>query len=127
MTGPVEKMRAAWGEDAPDWIVALAEACALSSQNKVAARIGRSAAVVSQLLARRYPGDLDGAEARIRGVFMNGRVTCPELGQMSSKECQDWQAKARNFGNANMLRVRMFRACNRCPLNRGGSHVASAS
>ena len=125
MTGAVEKMRAAWGDTAPEWVVTLAEACAESSQNKVAEQLGRSAPLVSQVLAKRYPGDLADVEARVRGVFMNGTITCPELGEMSSKECRDWRQKARRFGNANMLRVRMYRACNRCTLFQGESHVGS--
>lgn len=120
MTGPISKMRDAWGADAPDWVIALAEAAQASSQNRVAAQLGRSAAVVSQVIGRRYPGDMSDVEARVRGVFMNARISCPELGEMSSKECRDWKQKARSFGNANMLRVRMFRACNRCALFKGG-------
>lgn len=118
MTGPMHKALTGWGSDMPDWIEALVAACANSSQNKVAQKLGRSAAVVSQVLGNSYPGDMAGIEARVRGVFMNGTITCPELGEMNAMECQQWQVKARRFGNANMLRVRMFRACNRCPVFR---------
>ena len=57
------------------------------------------------------------AEDCVRGVFMNGTVECPALGSIPSNECHDWRKKSRQFGNANMLRVRMFRACNHCPRN----------
>lgn len=124
MSDVLTKTRDAWGGDAPDWVVALADACAESSQNKVAKRLGRSAPLVSQVLANRYPGNMEDVEARVRGVFMNGTITCPQLGEMSSKACRDWRQKARRYGNANMLRVRMFRACNRCPQHQGESNAA---
>ena len=38
MSGPVAVARAAWGADIPDWVEALAEASAASSQSKVARR-----------------------------------------------------------------------------------------
>lgn len=42
MPGPVERARAAWGADAPAWIMSLASECAASSQTKVVARMGWS-------------------------------------------------------------------------------------
>lgn len=57
-TNPVATAEAHWGADMPDWIRALAEACAETSQNKVATRIGRSAGprqpCPSQELSGRY-------------------------------------------------------------------------
>lgn len=112
--------REAWGAEIPDWVLRLAEECAGSSQVKVAKRLSRSASLVNQVLKGKYKGDLKAVEDCVRGVFMAGTVSCPELGDIPSNECQEWRKKSRNFGNANMLRVRMFRACNDCVLNEKG-------
>jgi len=114
MSDPVDAVQIAWGSDAPDWVLTLAQACQQTSQRKVAEQLGRSGALVNQVLKGRYKGDLTAVEARVRGVFMAATVACPELGNMPSHECQDWQAKARDFGAANTLRVRMYRACHQC-------------
>jgi len=115
MTSPIETARAAWGADIPDWVEALALACTASSQNKVAARLGRSAAMISQLLRRKYPGDLRAVEDLVRGHLLAGTVECPALGALPMHECRAWMAKATSFENTNALRVRMFRACRLCP------------
>lgn len=120
MSNPVETAREHWGEDIPDWVVCLAKECADSSQRKAATRLERSGALVNQVLHNRYRGDMVAVEARVRGVFMNGTVTCPALGDIPANDCQDWREKSRKFGNANMLRIRMFKACNHCPLNGKG-------
>jgi hypothetical protein len=118
MSDPVTTVRESWGDAPPDWIMALAEACALSSQGKVAEKIGRSSAVVSQVLRAKYPGDMRGVEELVRGVFLSATVDCPALGRLPTNECSGWRRKARNFSGANALRVQMYRACQRCPINR---------
>lgn len=121
MMGPVETAIAAWGDDLPDWVAALARECAATSQSKVAARMGRSSALVSQVLRRKYPADLAGVEQVFRGVFENLTLDCPALGTIPANACRDWQLKAATFLNVNSLRVRMYRACHACPrLNRSG-------
>lgn len=119
----VENMRAAWGEDAPDWIDILAVECDRASQRKVAEIVGYSAAAISNVLKKRYGidgrgGDLGAVEQAVRGAFMNAVLDCPELGEMSTHACLDWQKKARTFANVNPLRVRMYRACRQCPHSR---------
>jgi hypothetical protein len=115
---PLDVARAAWGEALPDWIEALAIECAKASQNRVAERLGRSAAMISQILRAKYPGDLAGFEERFRGVFQAQALDCPALGLIPSNECQDWRVKGRVFAAGNPLRTRMFRACAACPRNR---------
>jgi len=115
MSGPVDVARAAWGDALPDWVERMALQCAATSQNKVAARLGRSAALISQVLRNKYPGDLHAVEELFRGHFMAETVRCPELGALPLHECHDWMAKARHFQSTNTLRVRMYRACKRCP------------
>lgn len=115
MSGPVETARAAWGEQMPDWVMMLANACAEASQNKVAVRMNRSASLVSAVLNRKYRGDMEAVEDVVRGVFAARTVECPALGTLPVNECRDWQLKARSFVNVNSQRVAMYRACNRCP------------
>lgn len=122
MSGPQEIARAAWGAEMPDWIERLARECARGSQVSVATAIGRSPALVSQVLRRKYPGDLDAVEEAVRGAFMGAQVACPAKGLIATNECQDWQRKSRQFVNINPDRVRMYRACNRCPRNARGLH-----
>ncbi|MBT2131201.1 hypothetical protein [Aliiroseovarius lamellibrachiae] len=112
-----------WQGEAPDWVICLAQECTASSQRLIAAKLERSGALVNQVLRNKYKGDMAAIESRVRGVFMNGTTTCPALGDIPANECQDWRKKSHKFGNANMLRVRMFKACNRCPKNgKGGRH-----
>lgn len=118
MTGALAIARAAWGAALPDWIEAMAIECEASSQNRVAARMGRSAAMISQVLRAKYPADLAAVEEVFRGVFQEARVQCPALGTLPSNECQDWRRKSRSFAPGNPLRLRMFRACAHCPRNR---------
>ncbi len=122
MSSPVETAIKAWGTDLPDWVERLALECAATSQNKVATKINRSAAMISQVLRRKYPGDLSAVEELVQGVFMAAVIECPALGLIPSNECQDWRIKARQFVNVNAMRVRMYRACARCPRNpKGGA------
>jgi hypothetical protein len=112
---PLDVAKAAWGETPPDWIEALAKACARASQATVARDLGRSPAVISQVLRRVYPADTARIEERVRGLYMNGTVDCPALGPLSTLKCQDWREKSAVFAHGNPLRARMFRACNDCP------------
>ena len=118
MSGPVAIAQAAWGNDLPDWVLALAEACAASSQNRVAQALDRSPSLVSNVLRRKYPGDMAAVEERVRGVYMHAVVACPVLGDLSTDQCQVWRRRSHTLHGHNTRRVQMFKACNRCPVNR---------
>lgn len=115
MIGPVSIAHASWGADIPDWVLKLADECAASSQNKVAVRLGRSAALVSNVLRNKYQGDMAAVEDMVRGRFMRAIVQCPALGETSTAVCRDWMAKAKTYSNENSERVRMGKHCRRCP------------
>lgn len=117
MSGPIDIARSAWGDDLPDWVLALAQACAASSQNRVAQDLERSASLVSNVLRRKYPGDMASIEERVRGVYMRAVVACPVLGDLPTDRCQMWRKRSRRLETHNTQRVRMFKACNRCPIN----------
>jgi hypothetical protein len=121
--GLLEQARSAWGNPLPDWIEALALACANSSQAKVARELDRSPALISQVLRKIYPADMVLIEERVRGVFMDGRVACPSLGEIAVQQCQDWRAKSGKLVVGNPLRARMFWACNGCSRNPNAKEV----
>jgi len=123
MSGPLDIARSAWGDAMPDWVAILARECAARSQVHVANAIGRSPALVSQVLRRKYPGDVDAVEEAVRGAFMGAQVSCPAKGLIATHECQEWQRKSRRFVNINPGRVQMYRACNQCPRNARGLHT----
>lgn len=121
MSGPIEITQAAWGEDAPKWIMELAEKCAATSANRVARKLGRSGAMISQALNNSYPASLAPLEERFNGVFKNLEIECPQLGPISPIECGDWREKSKEFVPVSQERAKMFRACNNCPRNKKGS------
>jgi hypothetical protein len=113
--GPLARARAGWGDDMPDWVMALARACERSTQTKVAQALDRSPAVISNVLARTYAASMDRIEERVRGVYLNGKVICPEKGDLPLQECQDWREKAKRFQMGNPQRTLMFGVCRKCP------------
>ncbi|MEZ5648654.1 MAG: hypothetical protein R3E60_06950 [Alphaproteobacteria bacterium] len=105
-----------WGADAPDWILAMAEACDRTGQRKVAASIGYSQTTISQLLKQAYVGDIENIEEAVRGAFMGLTVSCPVLGGILTTVCHEWQKKAgRPLVVTSSHRTHMHRACRNCP------------
>lgn len=119
MTGPLDTIRTEWGGAAPDWVVRLAQECEATSQARVATRLDRSSSLISNVLHKKYPGDMASVEDLVRGAFMASVVNCPALGEIATDMCQGWRKKTRTFAGHNALRVTMYRACNRCPRNTG--------
>jgi DNA-binding transcriptional regulator YdaS (Cro superfamily) len=99
----------------PSWLEALESACNASSQAAVARKLGVSAALVNQVLKGSYKGSLDGVKQRVEGALMSHTIECPILGEISTKDCLDYQR--RPFAATNHERVRMYRACRQCPHN----------
>lgn len=118
MSGALDTARAAWGEDMPDWVRALATACEETTQSAVARRLKLSGGFVSQTLRRTYAGaGYATIEEAVRGALMGSTIECPALGTLPADECRHWRGRAKAFVNTNSLRVRMFHACNACPRN----------
>ncbi len=110
----ITKAKAAWGEAIPAEVLALATACRAETSRAVAKRLGYSDAVISHVLANRYPGDLPKLFAKVRGAYLGETVHCPELGELSRDACLNWQSTP--FAATNSTRVRMFHRCRVCPL-----------
>ncbi len=116
MSNLITTAEEAWGRPLPDWVRALALACVRTSQNKVAAQLGRAPAVVSTVLRNKYGADTARIEERVRGVFLNGKVLCPAWVELPTQECQDWREMARTFVPGIPLRRQMYHACRACPI-----------
>ncbi len=120
MSDRMQIVREFWGQDVPDWIKALVEACDApgSSQSRVARRLGYTGGVVSQVLRRDYLGNMGRFEDRVRSIYMAGHVTCPALGDIDSAACLNWRDRSGSLNSVAPMVVRMFRACRDCPRNR---------
>lgn len=124
MSDPVRKASEAWGDNAPAWVIRLAEECARTSQAQVAKALDRSPSMISAVLAAKYPGDMAAIEARVRGAYFDTTVECPARGRLTLDQCQDWKARARTFVNVNRERVEMYRFCRACPRFKGASNAS---
>ena len=106
----------AWGggEDSPDWVIVLAEACDGSSQTAIAKRLGYSSTVVSQVISRTYSGDVRRVEQAVRGALMAETVMCPVLDEIKRDVCLAHQK--RKFDATSALGARIYWACRKgCP------------
>lgn len=117
----VARAREAWGDDIPGEVLALAQACKAQTSRAVARRLGYSDAVISHVLAKKYPGDVAKVFATIRGSLMGETVDCPELGELRRDQCLRNQTKP--FSSNNSASARLFHACKTCP-NRQHKDVA---
>jgi hypothetical protein len=122
----LEKAREAWGPALPNWVEALAIECDRTSQGKTAARIGRSGSLVSNVLGKKYPGDMAAVEETVRGALMGETLMCPVMGEINKKTCRDWRGRSGTFSARNTRAVQMYRACNRCPRNMATEGKADA-
>jgi hypothetical protein len=112
----VDKADVAWGS-APDWVRELAGLADREGLSGAGARISYSPATTSQVINRKYRGDLSRVEERVRGALMGLTVDCPVLGDLSRDQCLDWQGKP--YAPTSAHRVRMYRACHAgCPHSR---------
>lgn len=115
MNAPTALGRAmqSWG-DLPDWITVLAKACDVSSQAKIAKRLGYSAATISYVLKHAYAGDVSKVEQAVRGALMGEVVDCPVVGPLSADGCLAHQRE--EYHPINPQRIAFHRACRSgCP------------
>jgi transcriptional regulator with XRE-family HTH domain len=97
-----------------DWVEVLRGECLASSQARMAKRLGVSATMISQVLAGKYRGDLGNLRARVQGELMGSTLRCPVLGEISRRDCLDWQAQPFDISTA--IHVQIYWACRKgCP------------
>jgi len=102
----------------PLWLTELRTQCVSKSQKAVGEEIGYSPAVVNQVLANKYRGDVSKVEAAVRGAYLGATVGCPVLGELAVNKCLGHQKAP--FAATNPTRVKLFRACrNSCPHSLG--------
>lgn len=114
----LKKARLAWGDALPDWVEAIAEEANKSTQAKVAKKLGVSDGQVSQVIANKYPGNLEKISTMARSLFLSKTVACPAIGVLPIHTCEDWSRKAPTLKANNKLNTIMRRACGRCPFNK---------
>lgn len=107
------KALAAWGQEAPIWIVALAEEANRTTASAAADRVGYGASTISQVLSGTYRGDMGAVEAKIRGALLGATVGCPVLGEIGLDQCRREQKTP--FRATNSTRAALRRACKSCP------------
>lgn len=117
-----EKVADTWGASPPDWIVVLADKCTALSQTAAAKALGRSASMISAVLANTYAekgGDLTDIERRVRGRWMGELVSCPaKSAPISTTQCD--ATRRRPFSASSPAAIRLYHACRACPSNPRG-------
>lgn len=97
----------------PAWVLSMAEECEKSSQAGFASKIGRSPALVNQVLKNRYAGDLGDVRERVEAILHPSCIDCPILGEITGQLCVANQGKP--YDPSNNLSVRLFVGCRKCP------------
>lgn len=119
-----ETVARCWGDNAPDWVLALADEVDRSSQSAAGARIGYTKGTICQVLRnQRRPGSLGRIAAAVQERIMVALVGCPVLGEITVKQCSEEQA--RPYSSANPLRVRLYRTCRECEHNRNNQEAVN--
>lgn len=111
---PVVVMQAGWGEDMPDWVEALADACAKTSQQEAARRIEYTSSVVNQVLKNTYKGNMRRVEYQVRGLLMKQTVECPLDFEPLPQESCVWMQEISFDKKRAMPNAAAYRA--KCPL-----------
>lgn len=105
-----------WGEDAPDWVIALADACADRSQTAVARQIGFSSTTISQIMRKKYDASMDSIAAAVKGAFLGSHISCPILGEIARDKCVNEQRRI--TPGSSPVSIRLHRACRSgCPFS----------
>lgn len=108
------RVMAAWGDDAPAWILRLADEAQRTTASAAAAAIGYSPSVVSQVFSASYRGDLAAVETRVRGALMGSTVACPKLRiDIGVDRCL--REQKRPPSSASPIRARLAATCRTCP------------
>lgn len=102
-----------------EWLNVLRRECKRqgSSQARVAATLNLSPTVISQVLAEKYPGNLERVRALVEGAYMGKTVDCPVVGDLPRNRCIEYQDQS--FAATNPMRVQLYHACrNGCPFSK---------
>ena len=89
------------------------EKVAQIGQAAAARELDYSASALNQVLHGKYVGNVDNFLARVRERWSHDLRACPVLGDITYGRCAEERAKP--FSAASPMRVRLSRACERCP------------
>ncbi|MEX2450944.1 MAG: hypothetical protein WD407_08830 [Rhodospirillales bacterium] len=82
---------------------------------------GLSSGTVCALLRGKYGArDLTKVESLIAATLLDGPVSCPIMGEITSKACYDNQHK--QLSTANKTAIDLYRACRTCPNRKKENH-----
>lgn len=99
-----------------NWMSALREACAKSTQAAVARQLGVSPSLLHQVLQGIYKGNNARVRTLVEGVLQTETFTCPVLGEVPKHKCLEHQDRDRKFATANPLKGQLYIACpSGCP------------
>jgi len=98
------------------WIEDLRQACRAKSQRKVAAELGVSTALISQVLNGVYQSDTRRLQALVEGRLLGHSVQCPVLGELNRGQCISYQ-ESLEFSTTNPYRIRLRNHCPECQHN----------
>jgi hypothetical protein len=76
-----------------NWLSALRAECDRTTQAAAARRIGVGDTTVSQVLSGNYAASTQRIERRVRGELMGAQCTCPVMGDVSTRVCQEVQER----------------------------------
>ncbi len=99
----------------PEWVRVLAEEVdQVGSRRVIGQKVGYSPTTISQVINKKYPGDLKKLEDRVRGALMGDSVECPVTGSITLDACRNYQG--RKFSATSSFHTRLYRACRSgCP------------
>lgn len=98
------------------WIDVLKEQCGLTSQRKIASKIGVSGALINQVVNGVYQSDPRRLQALVEGRLMDLTVECPVFGDLNRAQCVDYQ-ESLNGSTTNPHRIRLRKVCPDCQFN----------
>jgi hypothetical protein len=104
---------------ATDWMDALRDLAKRIGGSGAAQEVGLSEATVSQVLSGSYAASTRRIERRVRGQLLGATCSCPVMGQVSTRLCQDVQERKPPI--ANPQHAQAWMACRgRGPFTRAG-------
>lgn len=111
----MEKARAAYGAELPDWIAELATFADTEGLAGCEKRVGYSRSTISSVLHGKYGmGDMARVEEMVRGALMAVTVDCPVLGEIGRDRCLTEQKEP--FRATSRHRAQLYHACRSgCP------------
>lgn len=115
---PLATVAEHWGDAAPEWVTALARACAETSASAVARRLGVSTSTLSEVLRRKYAGRVDRVADTAAALFLAAEVQCPVLGRIGRAACLEHQRRVASGVRSSGVRVRLAAECPACPQRR---------